>query len=60
MSILPALYVCVQSVCLVPEDSIGSLGTGISDDCELPCGFWESKLGPLEDQPAHLTFQSFL
>ena len=35
-----------------PEDGIGSLGTEVTDGCELPCGFWESNLGPLEGQPA--------
>ena len=54
------MHVGAPHVWFVPEDSIGYLGTGVTDGCELPCSFWESNLGPLEDQPAHLTFESFL
>ena len=25
-------------------------GTGVINDCELPCGCWELNLGPLEEQ----------
>jgi hypothetical protein len=32
-----------------PEKSIISLGTGITDSCELP---WELNSGPLKEQPA--------
>lgn len=30
---------------------IGSPGTEITDDCELPCVCWEPNPGPLEEQP---------
>ena len=25
-------------------------GTGVTDNCESPCGYWELNLGPLQDQ----------
>jgi hypothetical protein len=37
-----------------PED-IRSPGTGVTDGCELLCGCWELKLGPLEEQAVLLT-----
>lgn len=30
------------------EEGVESLGTGVTDCCELPCGCWEWKVGPLE------------
>ena len=36
-----------------PEEGIGSPRTTYG--CELPCGFWEWNLGPLENQPVFLT-----
>lgn len=47
-------YVCVLCGCLVPawaRQDVRSRGTIVSDGCELPCGGWELKLGPLEEQP---------
>jgi hypothetical protein len=35
-------------------------GTGLSDLCEPPCGFWELNLGPLEKQPTLLTAEMCL
>lgn len=32
------------------EEGIGDTGTGAVDDCELPCGGWESNPGPLQEQ----------
>jgi hypothetical protein len=29
--------------------------TPITDGCELPCGFWELNLGPLEELWSHLS-----
>lgn len=49
---------CVLLVCLVPTEGrkgIGSPGIGVTVDCELPCGFWELNLCPLEEQPVLLT-----
>lgn len=33
-----------------PEEDDRSSRTGIKDGCELPGGFWELNLGPLEEQ----------
>lgn len=33
----------------------GPLGTGVTDSCELPCGYWELNPSPLEEQPVPLT-----
>jgi hypothetical protein len=30
-------------------------GTGATDSCELPCGYWELNLDPLEEHPVLLT-----
>jgi hypothetical protein len=43
-----------------PEEGIRSLGTGVTDGCELSCEFWESNLGPLEEQPVLLTLEPSL
>ena len=32
-----------------------SPATGVTDSCELPCGYWELNPGPLEEQPVLLT-----
>lgn len=32
------------------EEGIESTGTEVIDDRELPCGFWELNLGPLQEQ----------
>lgn len=47
---------------LVPggEGCGGGGATGAIDGRELPCGFWESNLGPLEEQPTLLTAEPFL
>lgn len=38
-----------------PDKGFGSLGTGILSGLVLPCGFWESNLSSLEEQPVFLT-----
>lgn len=38
----------------------GSPGTGVRDSCELPCGWWELNLDPLEEQQVLLTDYPFL
>jgi hypothetical protein len=43
-----------------PLESTGSLGTGVMDDWELPCGHWELNLGPLQEQHLLLTSESSL
>ena len=45
----------VNACCLWrPEESIRSPGTGVKDGYELPCGCWESNLGPLQGQCSDL------
>jgi hypothetical protein len=39
---------------------IMSLGTGVTNDCELPCGCWEATLGSLSQQPVLLTAEPSL
>lgn len=34
-----------------PEMSFGSLRIRVTNHCEPSCGCWESKLGPLEEEP---------
>lgn len=57
LSVLPTcmfISTCVQ--CLRrPDKGFGSLGTGILSGLVLPCGFWESNLSSLEEQPVFLT-----
>ena len=38
-----------------PCKGVRSSGTGVASRCELPCGCWELKLGPLEEKPMLLT-----
>jgi hypothetical protein len=33
-----------------PEENVRSPGTEVADGCELPCGYLELSLGPLEQQ----------
>lgn len=47
-------------VCTMCQESARGPATGALDGCELPCGFWESNLGPLEEQPTLLTAKPFL
>lgn len=42
------------------EEGIGSSGTGVGDNCDLPYGCWESKLGPVEEQQLLLTAEPSL
>lgn len=52
-------FVCVPLICLLTvkaRKGTRLLETGITaDGCLLPCGIWESKLGPVEEQPLFLT-----
>lgn len=47
-------------VCTMCPESARAPATGAVDGCELPCGFWESNPGPLEEQPTLLTAEPFL
>jgi hypothetical protein len=52
MTVLPA-YVSVHHACarcLWGEESIPSLGTGVTGSCEPLCGCWELRPGLLQEQ----------
>ena len=49
------LFACV-SVCLC----VRFPGTGITENCELPCRSWELNPGPLKKQPVLLTTEPSL
>lgn len=53
MSTVFGLLVCRHAItcipCLLrPGEGVRSPGSGVTDGRELPCRFWELKLGPLE------------
>jgi hypothetical protein len=54
---LYALVFCLD-LCLC--EGVRSPGTGIIDNCELPCGCWELNPGPLEEQPVLSTAEPSL
>lgn len=59
MDILPAcIYMCVPSY--VNASGMGPPGTEVTDSCEPPCGYWDSRPGPLRDQPLLPTTKPFL
>ena len=47
------LHVCLCTTCiqgpLHPKEGGQPPGTGVTDSFQLPCGFWESNPGPLEE-----------
>ena len=46
----PATYFYFMCVGVLPAcEDVRSPGTGVTDICELPCGFWELNSGPLEE-----------
>lgn len=51
------MYVWVPLTCLVPMENRkgGYPRTGIADICKPPCGYWESSLGPLQEQQVFST-----
>lgn len=49
------VYVCTKYVLRAMEVRGGCWIPGVIHSCKLPCGFWESNLGPLEEQPVDLT-----
>lgn len=50
LKIFILLYVFIPHAFLVPtEKGIMSLGIGVTDDCEPPCGCWDLNLGPLPE-----------
>ena len=50
---------CLSKMCIQylqgPKEDDTFPGTGILDDCELPCGGWELNPGPLQEQQVFLT-----
>lgn len=42
------------------EEGKGSSGTGVSDSCEVQCGWWEYKLDPLQEQQVLSSAKTFL
>lgn len=42
------------------EEKARSLGTAVTDNCELPHACWEPKPGPLQEQQKLLTTELFL
>lgn len=42
------------------EEGVESLGIGVTDDCEPPCGSWIANPGPLQEQQALLTTEPVL
>jgi hypothetical protein len=61
--VFACLYVYVTYVCLEPtevHEGIGSLGNGVTDNCDLTCRFLESYLGPLGEWWVLLTAESSL
>lgn len=54
------MYICVPRVCLggqrrVSEKGVRSRGTSGTEGCELPCGWWQWNLGPLQEEQMLLT-----
>jgi hypothetical protein len=38
-----------------PKENVGFPGFAVTEGCEPLCGWWESNLGPLEEQAVLLT-----
>lgn len=46
------MYLRVLHMCLVlPEEGARFRATSVKDARELPCGYWQSDLGLLQEQP---------
>lgn len=59
------LYICKCAVCIPgasrrPEGGAISSGTGVTDLCELPCGFRGLNPGALQEQQVPLTAEPSL
>ena len=50
-------FLILFCVLVLPEciHVCGCQVTGVTDSCEVPCGFWKLKPAPLEEQPVLLT-----
>lgn len=60
------VWVFCLSACMLPQvyrvpaevrEGLKSPETGVTEDCELPCGCWEPSLGPLQEQQKLLTIE---
>lgn len=51
--------ICTSYACLVPTE-VKIPRNGLINGCEVPCGFWESNLGPLQDHQVLLTTEPSL
>ena len=56
---LCASIFCIHA-CLWEIARSSETGIGVTDSCELPCGFWELNPSPLEEQPVLLTAEPSL
>jgi hypothetical protein len=56
MNVLPACMCVLQCVQCPqsPVDDVRFSGTVARDGCELPCDFWDSNMGPVQEQPVLL------
>ena len=45
-------------ICLC--EGVGSPGTGVTDNCVVPCGYWELNPSPLQEQSVFLTSETSL
>lgn len=57
--LVSSIFMYTDAVCM----SVGGChvpGTEDTDSCELPCGYWEMKPGPLEVYPVLLIAKSSL
>jgi hypothetical protein len=52
------LSVC--TTCVQEHAEARSPGTGVTDSCKLPRGWWERNLDPLQEQPVLLAPEPFL
>ena len=55
-----SLHVHVLCSCLQRSEGVESPRTWVTESYELPCGFWELALGPLEEQNVFLITESTL
>lgn len=58
MNALPLCMHVHLCMCLVPAEANGevkSLGTRVTESCELLCGYWERNLEPLLEQQMYFT-----
>lgn len=58
--LLSCLHVRPWTTCAVPRRGHRSPGTGATDGCEPPYGFWESNLVTQEEQTMLLTTETSL